>query len=194
MRAFTTLSGIAAPLPVANVDTDAIIPKQFLTTTERVGLGRGLFFDWRFDGEGRERPDFVLNREPYRGAQILIAGENFGCGSSREHAPWALSDFGITCVVASRFADIFYNNALKNGVLPAIVPEATAQALAAIAELHPGPFHIDLERQTIQAPDQSVHGFAIEAGAKARLLAGLDEIAESLQFAAAITAFEAGRG
>ena len=193
MKAFSTLSGVAAPLPKANIDTDAIIPKQFLTTTERVGLGKGLFHEWRFDEAGRPRADFVLNAPEYSRASILITGENFGCGSSREHAPWALDDFGIRCVIASGFADIFYNNSLKNGLLPAIVPPETAKRLAELAAEHPGPFHIDLETQTIQAPDQSVHRFEIPAQARENLLAGRDEIGTTLEREAAIAAFEARR-
>jgi len=191
MKVFDTLSGIAAPLFKANVDTDAIIPKQYLSTTERTGLGEGLFHEWRRLEDGSDNPDFVLNQPRYQGASVLITDENFGCGSSREHAPWALDDFGIRCVIAPGFADIFYNNSLKNGLLPAIVPRETAAKLAALAEEHPGPFHIDLEAQTIQAPDQSVHRFDIPAQAKANLLAGRDEIGATLEHGDAIAAFEA---
>ncbi len=191
MKVFDTLSGIAAPLFKANVDTDAIIPKQYLSTTERTGLGEGLFHEWRRLEDGSDNPDFVLNQTPYRGASVLITDENFGCGSSREHAPWALDDFGIRCVIAPGFADIFYNNSLKNGLLPAIVTRETAEALAKLAALHPGPFHIDLETQTIQAPDQSVHRFDIPPQARANLLAGRDEIGATLEHAEAIAAFEA---
>lgn len=193
MKVFDTLSGVAAPLFKANVDTDAIIPKQFLSTTERTGLGEGLFHEWRRHEDGSDNPDFVLNQPQYKGAGILIADQNFGCGSSREHAPWALDDFGIRCVIAPSFADIFYNNALKNGVLPAIVSRETAEQLARTAEAHPGPFHIDLDAQTIQAPDQSIHRFDIPAQAKANLLAGRDEISASLEHEEAISAFEAAR-
>ena len=193
MKVFDTLSGIAAPLFKANVDTDAIIPKQYLSTTERAGLGEGLFHEWRRLEDGSDNPDFVLNQLHYQGASVLITDENFGCGSSREHAPWALDDFGIRCVIAPGFADIFYNNSLKNGLLPAIVPRETAEKLARLAEAHPGPFHIDLEAQTIQAPDQSVHRFDIPPQAKANLLAGRDEIGATLEHAEAIAAFEAKR-
>lgn len=193
MKVFDTLSGVAAPLFKANVDTDAIIPKQFLSTTERTGLGEGLFHEWRRHEDGSDNRDFVLNQPQYKGAGILIADQNFGCGSSREHAPWALDDFGIRCVIAPSFADIFYNNALKNGVLPAIVSRETAEQLARTAEAHPGPFHIDLDAQTIQAPDQSIHRFDIPAQAKANLLAGRDEISASLEHEEAISAFEAAR-
>lgn len=193
MKVFDTLSGVAAPLFKANVDTDAIIPKQFLSTTDRTGLGEGLFHEWRRHEDGSDNRDFVLNQPQYKGAGILIADQNFGCGSSREHAPWALDDFGIRCVIAPSFADIFYNNALKNGVLPAIVSRETAEQLARTAEAHPGPFHIDLDAQTIQAPDQSIHRFDIPAQAKANLLAGRDEISASLEHEEAISAFEAAR-
>src|SRR5688572_27998284 len=124
MKPFTQLTAVAAPLPIANIDTDQIIPKQFLATVERTGLSKGLFYDMRFDANGVEKPDFVLNQEQYKGAQILIAGPNFGCGSSREHAPWALDDFGLRCVIASSFADIFYNNCFNNGILPLVLDQA----------------------------------------------------------------------
>jgi len=191
MKVFDKLSGIAAPLFKANIDTDAIIPKQYLSTTERTGLGEGLFHEWRRREDGSDNPDFVLNQPQYLGASVLITDENFGCGSSREHAPWALDDFGIRCVIAPGFADIFYNNSLKNGLLPAIVTRQTAETLASLAESHPGPFHIDLEAQTIQAPDQSVHRFEIPPQARANLLAGRDEIGATLEHEAAIAAFEA---
>ena len=146
MQPFTKLEGVAAPLPMINVDTDMIIPKQFLKTIKRTGLGVNLFDEMRYDLDGRERPDFVLNKEPYRRAQILIAGENFGCGSSREHAPWALLDFGIRCVIAPSFADIFFNNCFKNGVLPIVLPQETVDLLMKEAEeAHGRTFQIDLD-------------------------------------------------
>ena len=191
MRPFTILDGIAAPLPRGNIDTDAIIPKQFLTTTERKGLGAGLFHDWRTDARGEPIADFVLNKPAYQGAAILIAGENFGCGSSREHAPWALDDFGIRCVIAPSFADIFYGNALKNGVLPAIVSPDVATRLATLAAEHPGPWLVDLDRCVIRGPDQSTHSFEIDPQARENLLAGRDDIAATLERDAAIAAFEA---
>ena len=190
MHAFTRLDGRAAPLPVANIDTDQIIPKQFLKTVEREGLGKGLFYDLRFDEQGREKPDFVLNQPAYAGAQVLITGENFGCGSSREHAPWALLDVGIRCVIASSFADIFYNNCFQNGLLPAILPEADVQALMAEALGGNHVFSVDLETQTVTAPSGKTYSFAIDAGRKEKMLKGLDAIGETLQKAASIDVFE----
>jgi len=193
MQAFTRLDGRAAPLPLANLDTDQIIPKQFLKTVEREGLGKGLFYDLRFDGEGREKPDFVLNRAAYTGAQVLITGENFGCGSSREHAPWALLDWGIRCVVASSFADIFYNNCFQNGLLPAIVSEDDARALSGEALGGNHVFSVDLETQTITAPSGRQVPFQIDSARKEKLLKGLDAIGETLQQASRIDLFESRR-
>jgi 3-isopropylmalate dehydratase small subunit len=187
---FDALRAIAAPLPIANIDTDQIIPKQYLSTVERTGLGKGLFHDMRYDGEGRQRPDFVLNKPEYSGAGILIAGPNFGCGSSREHAPWALLDFGIRCVVASSFADIFYNNCFNNGVLPAIVAESDVQALADEARGGNHVFTVDLETQTITAPSGKSVSFTIEAGRKKKLASGLDDIGVSLTREREIAAHE----
>jgi 3-isopropylmalate/(R)-2-methylmalate dehydratase small subunit len=193
MDPFTTLSGVAAPLPAANVDTDQIIPKQFLSTVERAGLARGLFHDMRFAPDGSPNPDFVLNKPAYAGASILITGPNFGCGSSREHAPWALLDHGIRCVIAASFADIFFNNCFKNGVLPLVLPEDEVRELMAQAAGHNARFDIDLERQTLTAPSGRVHAFAIDPGRKRAMLLGLDEIGETLTHAPAIAAFEERR-
>jgi 3-isopropylmalate/(R)-2-methylmalate dehydratase small subunit len=193
MQAFKTLTGIAAPLPMINVDTDMIIPKQFLKTIKRTGLGKNLFDEMRYDLDGKEKPDFVLNRQPYRQAQILIAGDNFGCGSSREHAPWALLDFGIRCVVAPSFADIFFNNCFKNGILPIVLPKETVDLLMKEAENARGrPFTIDLEAQTIQRPtgNEPIH-FEVDAFSKHCLLNGLDDIGLTMVKAKAIDGFEA---
>lgn len=198
MKAFTKLTGTAAPLlengrPMANVDTDMIIPKQFLKTTERTGLSDGLFYELKTKADGTPDPDFVLNREAYRNASVLIAGENFGCGSSREHAPWALLDQGITCVIAPSFADIFHNNCYKNGILPIALPIEVIEQLAAQAGGGNHVFNIDLERQTVTAPDGVVHRFDVDAGRKANLMAGLDEIGQSLSRKSSIDAFEEKR-
>jgi 3-isopropylmalate/(R)-2-methylmalate dehydratase small subunit len=193
MKPFTQLTGNAAPLPIANVDTDQIIPKQFLKTIAREGLAKGLFYDLKTKADGSPNPDFVLNKPAYADAKILIAKENFGCGSSREHAPWALLDQGITCVIAPSFADIFYNNCFKNGVLPVVLPR---EAVDQLLDQAGGPNHIfaiDLERQTVTAPDGRTHRFDIDPGRRASLLSGLDDIGESLTRADAIDAFEAQR-
>lgn len=198
MKPFTTLKGTAAPLIdkgqlMANVDTDMIIPKQFLKTTERVGLSKGLFHELKTLPDGSENPDFVLNQPAYKGAGILIAGENFGCGSSREHAPWALLDQGITCVIAPGFADIFYDNCYKNGILPIVLPVEVCNALAEQAGGANHVFEIDLAAQTVTAPDGTVHAFEVDAGRKANLMAGLDEIGASLKLGAAIDEYESHR-
>jgi len=191
---FITLTAIAAPLPLANVDTDKIIPARFLKTIKRSGLGVHLFDAMRYDGEGRERADFVLNRDPYRNAQILIAHENFGCGSSREHAPWALLDFGIRCIVAPDFADIFHNNALKNGILPIRLPRAVCDALIEDAQLGGNArLTVDLARQVVIRPNGEEIAFDIDPFRKHCLLNGLDDIGQTLQRAPAIDAYEAGR-
>ena len=191
MEPFIKLSGVAAYLPLINVDTDMIIPKQFLKTIKRTGLGVSLFHDLRYDDAGGEKPDFVLNREPYRNAKILIAGDNFGCGSSREHAPWSLLDFGIRCVIAPGFADIFFNNCFKNGILPIVLP---AEQVAALAEAATGgsnaTFTVDLEAQTVTAPDGRVVAFDVDPFRKHCLIHGLDDIALTLEKAGAIDAFE----
>jgi len=198
MKAFTTLTGTAAPLlekgrPMANVDTDMIIPKQFLKTTTRIGLAEGLFFDLKTNADGSTDPDFVLNRPAFKQANILIAGENFGCGSSREHAPWALLDQGITCVIAPSFADIFHNNCYKNGILPIALPVDIIEELSAQAGGGNHVFSIDLEQQVVVAPDGSEYRFDVDAGRKANLMAGLDEIGQSLSRESAIDAFEEKR-
>ncbi|GBF56806.1 3-isopropylmalate dehydratase small subunit 1 [Candidatus Phycosocius bacilliformis] len=180
MKKFTQLTGHAAPLPVANIDTDQIIPKQFLSTVERTGLSRGLFFDMRFQADGSPNPDFVLNQPAYQGARILIAGPNFGCGSSREHAPWALLDYGIECVISASFADIFFNNCFKNGVLPLVLDPAVVDDLMAQANGQNAKFDIDLARQTLTSPAGHVYHFEIDPGRKKALLEGLDEIGQSL--------------
>jgi len=190
MTPFTRLTARAAPLDQANIDTDQIIPKQFLKTVDRDGLGRGLFYDLRFDGEGRARPEFVLNQPRYAGAGILIAGDNFGCGSSREHAAWALADFGVRCVIAPSFADIFTGNCLENGLLPIALPADQVAALMDEAKGGNHVFTVDLEAQTVTAPSGQVFPFAIDPGRKAKLLEGLDSIGETLRSAPAIDAYE----
>ncbi len=188
MNKFTTLSGIAAPLPMVNVDTDAIIPKQFLKTIERTGLGKYLFNDLRFTPEGTEKPEFVLNQEPYRKAVVLVAKENFGCGSSREHAPWALMDFGIHAVIAPSFADIFYNNCFKNGILPVTLPkEAVETLLKAAAEKKE--ITVDLPNQRVVC-DNKTYSFDVEPFRKHCLINGLDDIGLTLEHEKNIAAYE----
>lgn len=193
MRPFKTITATAAPLSIANIDTDQIIPKQFLSTVTRTGLSRGLFYDLRFDEQGAPRETFVLNQPGYQGAAILITGANFGCGSSREHAAWALDDFGIRCVIAPSFADIFHGNALNNGLLPIVLPEAVVAALADEARGGNHVFTVDLEAQAVTAPSGAVHRFEIDAAAKRKLISGLDDIGVSLAHADAIAAYEARR-
>jgi 3-isopropylmalate/(R)-2-methylmalate dehydratase small subunit len=191
MDAFTVLTGIAAPLPLANVDTDKIIPARFLKTIKRTGLGKNLFDTLRFDADGHERPEFVLNQEPYRHAQILIAHENFGCGSSREHAPWALLDFGISCVIAPDFADIFFNNCFKNGILPVRLPRAVCDQLIEDARLGGNArLTVDLARQVVIRPNGEEIGFEVDAFRKHSLLEGLDDIGQTLRHAPAIDSYE----
>ena len=190
MKAFTRLDAKAAPLPQANIDTDQIIPAQFLKTVEREGLGRGLFFAMRFDAQGNERPDFVLNRPEYKGAGVLVAGDNFGCGSSREHAPWALMDFGIRCVISTSFADIFYNNCFQNGLLPVVLKADEVQALMEEAKGGNHVASIDLEAQTVVAPSGRTFTFEIDAQRKAKMLQGLDAIGETLRAAPDIDVYE----
>ncbi|MBL8670873.1 MAG: 3-isopropylmalate dehydratase small subunit [Alphaproteobacteria bacterium] len=191
MQKFTTLTGTAAPLPMINVDTDMIIPKQYLKTIKRTGLGKHLFDEMRHTPEGKEKPDFVLNKKPYRDAKILVAGENFGCGSSREHAPWALLDFGIVCILAPSFADIFYNNCFKNGVLPIALPKDKIEALMADAKDKENPvLTVDLKTQTIKRPNGASVSFEIDPFRKHCLLNGLDDIGLTLEKAAAIDTFE----
>ncbi|HEY9021477.1 MAG TPA: 3-isopropylmalate dehydratase small subunit [Paracoccaceae bacterium] len=191
MDKFTKLSGIAAPLPLINVDTDMIIPKQFLKTIKRSGLGVNLFDEMRYDGEGKEIPDFVLNKPQYRNAEILVAGDNFGCGSSREHAPWALLDFGIRCVIAPSYADIFYNNCFKNGILPIVLPQEQVDVLMKDAEKGANArIEIDLEAQTITSSDGEVFSFTVDPFKKHCLLNGLDDIGLTLEKAASIKTYE----
>ncbi len=192
MEKFTKLTAVAAPLPMVNVDTDKIIPKQFLKTIKRTGLAKGLFYEMRFDEAGRPKPGFVLDRPAYRHAKILVTGSNFGCGSSREHAPWALLDFGIRCVIAPSFADIFFNNCFKNGILPIALPQAQVDLLMDDAGRGANAIlTVDLEAQTITGPDGGEIRFDIDPFRKHCLLNGLDDIALTLEKAPAIDAFEA---
>jgi 3-isopropylmalate/(R)-2-methylmalate dehydratase small subunit len=191
MQKFTKLTSVAAPLPIVNVDTDMIIPKDYLKTIKRTGLGKGLFAEMRFEQDGSEKPDFVLNQPAYRKAEILVAGNNFGCGSSREHAPWALLDFGIRCVISTSFADIFYNNCFKNGILPIRVSEEELAALMDDAKRGANAtLTVDLENQTISGPDGGEIHFDIDPDRKHKLLNGIDDIGETLHKAAAIDQFE----
>jgi 3-isopropylmalate/(R)-2-methylmalate dehydratase small subunit len=192
MEKFTKLTGVAAPLPMINVDTDMIIPKQFLKVISRDGLGRGLFDEMRFNQDGSEIPEFVLNQPAYREAKILVTGENFGCGSSREHAPWAILDFGITCVIAPSFADIFYNNCFKNGILPIVLPQSDVDKLMDDAERGANAIvSVDLETQEITGPDGGKITFEIDPFRKHCLLNGLDDIGLTLEKKASIDSFEA---
>ena len=194
MQAFTELTGVAAPLPLANVDTDKIIPARFLKTIKRTGLGVHLFDTLRFDAQGQERPDFVLNQPPYRQAEVLIAHENFGCGSSREHAPWALLDFGIRCVIAPSFADIFHTNCFKNGILPIKLPREICDQLMEDARLGGNArLTVDLARQVVIRPSGEEIGFEIDAFRKHMLLNGLDDIGQTMQRGPKIDGFEANR-
>jgi 3-isopropylmalate/(R)-2-methylmalate dehydratase small subunit len=191
MEKFTRLTGVAAPYPVVNIDTDMIIPKDYLKTIKRTGLGKGLFAEARYNEDGSENPDFVLNKPAYRNAQILVAGDNFGCGSSREHAPWALLDFGIRCVISTSFADIFYNNCFKNGILPIVVSQDELDKLMDDAERGANAtLSVDLEAQEIRGPDGGVITFEIDAFKKHCLLNGLDDIGLTLNKAPAIAAYE----
>ncbi len=191
MDKFTKLTGIAAPLPIVNVDTDMIIPKQFLKTIKRTGLGRHLFDEMRYDDKNAEKPDFVLNKEPYRKAKILIARDNFGCGSSREHAPWALLDFGIRCVIAPSFADIFYNNCFKNGILPVVLPRDIVEKLMDFARSGANAtLTVDLHGQTVSGPEGGPVHFEIDPFRKHCLLNGLDDIALTLEKTKEIESFE----
>lgn len=192
MDKFTTLTGVAAPLPLINIDTDMIIPKQYLKTIKRTGLGSALFAEMRFEEDGKtEKPDFVLNKDAYRNASIIVAGDNFGCGSSREHAPWALKDFGIRCVISTSFADIFYNNCFKNGILPVVVTEEQLAALLDDADRGSNAtLTVDLEAQTISGPDGGSITFEIDPARKNALLEGLDDVGLTLEKAPKITTFE----
>ena len=191
MDKFTTLTGVAAPLPITNIDTDMIIPKQFLKTIKRTGLGKSLFFEMRYDESGKPNPDFVLNQPSWQKAQILVAGDNFGCGSSREHAPWALLDFGIRCVISTSFADIFYNNCFKNGILPIKLPQEDVDKLMDDARRGANAtITVDLEAQEIKGTDGGVIKFDIDPFRKHCLLNGLDDIGLTLEKQDAISAYE----
>jgi 3-isopropylmalate/(R)-2-methylmalate dehydratase small subunit len=191
MEPFKTLEGVAAPLNMINVDTDMIIPKQYLKTIHRTGLGKALFDEMRYNTDGSEKPDFVLNKPAYRNAKILVAGENFGCGSSREHAPWALLDFGIRCVIAPSFADIFHNNCFKNGILPIKLPRQVCDQLMEDARMGGNArITVDLERQVVVRPSGEEIRFDIDPFRKHLLLNGLDDIGQTLQHATAIDAYE----
>ena len=194
MEKFTTLTGVAAPLPMINVDTDMIIPKQFMKTIKRTGLGKNLFDEMRYTTDGKEVADFVLNQTAWRGAKILVAGANFGCGSSREHAPWAIADFGIRCIIAPSFADIFFNNCFKNGILPIVLPQAEVDKLMDDARRGANAtVTVDLEKQEIRGPDGGCIRFAVDPFRKHCLLNGLDDIGLTLQKGDKIAAFEARR-
>ena len=191
MEKFEKLSGVAAPMPLVNIDTDMIIPKVFLKTIKRSGLGVNLFDEMRYDREGNEKPDFVLNKPQYRDAKILVAGDNFGCGSSREHAPWAIADFGIKCVISTSFADIFYNNCFKNGILPLVLPEEAVDTLMKDAEKGANSIiEVDLENQTIFSSDGEIFRFDVDPFKKHCLLNGLDDIGLTMEKENHITAYE----
>jgi len=192
MQAFTVLTGIAAPMPQANIDTDKIIPARFLKSIERSGFGKNLFANYRYMPDGSENPDFVLNQEPYRKAEVLIAFENFGCGSSREHAPWALLDFGIRCVIAPDFADIFHNNSFKNGVLPVKLPRAVCEQLMEDSRMGGNAkITIDLEREVVVRPNGEEIPFKIDPLRRHLMLNGLDDIGQTMQHVTAIDTYEA---
>ena len=194
MEKFTTLTGIAAPMPLVNIDTDMIIPKQFLKTIARTGLGKNLFDEMRYNLDGTEIADFVLNQPAYRNSEIIVAGDNFGCGSSREHAPWALLDFGIRCVIAPGFADIFYNNCFKNGILPIVMPPEVVEILLTDARRGANArISVDLEGQTVTTSDGQVFAFQIDAFRKHCLMNGLDDIGLTLEKVTAIDTFEKRR-
>ena len=194
MQKFDQLTGVAAPLDILNIDTDMIIPKQFLKTNKRSGLGKKLFDEMRYDRNGGEVAEFVLNQAPYRQAEILVAGDNFGCGSSREHAPWALLDFGIRCVIPTSFADIFYNNCFKNGILPIVVsPDERDALLADAADIENPELSIDLVAQTIRRPNGVMISFEVDAFRKKCLLEGLDDIGLTMEKSRSIDDFEANR-
>jgi 3-isopropylmalate dehydratase small subunit len=193
MKPFTRLDARAAPLDIANVDTDQIIPARYLKTVERTGLGKGLFAAMRYEADGSLKPEFVLNQAEYASAGVLIAGDNFGCGSSREHAPWALLDFGIRCVISTSFADIFYNNCFNNGLLPIVLAEDEVRSLMDEARGGNHVFSIDLEAKTVTLPSGRVVSFNLDAGRQEKLVKGLDAIGETLQHVSRIDDFEAQR-
>ena len=191
MDKFEKLSGIAAPMPLINIDTDMIIPKVFLKTIKRSGLGVNLFDEMRYLDDGSENPDFVLNKPQYREAEILVAGDNFGCGSSREHAPWAIKDFGIRCVISTSYADIFFNNCFKNGILPIVLPKAQVDVLMKDAEKGSNArIEVDLEAQTVTTSNGEIFSFEVDAFKKHCLLNGLDDIGLTMEKAASIDAYE----
>ena len=195
MDKFTTLTGIAAPMPLVNIDTDMIIPKQFLKTIKRSGLGKNVFDEMRYNQDGSEKPDFVLNQPAYRQSEIIVAGDNFGCGSSREHAPWALLDFGIRCVISTSFADIFYNNCFKNGILPIVLPQDVVDVLMEDARKGANArMTVDLENQTVTTSDGQSFGFEIDPFRKHCLMNGLDDIGLTLEKATAIDSYESRAG
>ena len=192
MEKFTKIQGIAAPMPLVNIDTDMIIPKVFLKSIQRTGFGKNLFDEMRYNRDGTEIPDFVLNKPQYRDAEILVAGDNFGCGSSREHAPWAIADFGIKCIISTSFADIFFNNSFKNGILPIVLPQEQVDILMKDAEKGANArMTVDLEAQEITTSDGEVSPFEVDAFKKHCLLNGLDDIGLTMEKAAAIDTFEA---
>ena len=192
MEKFEKLSGVAAPMPLVNIDTDMIIPKVFLKTIKRSGLGVNLFDEMRYDREGNEKTEFVLNKAQYREAKILVAGDNFGCGSSREHAPWAIADFGIKCVISTSFADIFFNNCFKNGILPVVLPQDQVKVLMSDAEKGANSIiEVDLEKQTIASSDGAVFTFDVDPFKKHCLLNGLDDISLTMEKETDIAAYEA---
>jgi len=192
MEKFESLQGIAAPMPLVNIDTDMIIPKIFLKTIKRSGLGVNLFDEMRYDRKGNEIADFVLNKPQYRDAQILVAGDNFGCGSSREHAPWAIADFGIKCVISTSFADIFFNNCFKNGILPIVFPQDVVDVLMKDAEKGSNArMTVDLENQVVTTSDGQEFAFEVDAFKKHCLMNGLDDIGLTMEHVSAIDAFEA---
>ena len=192
MEKFEKLFGVAAPMPLVNIDTDMIIPKVFLKTIKRSGLGVNLFDEMRYDREGNEKTEFVLNKAQYREAKILVAGDNFGCGSSREHAPWAIADFGIKCVISTSFADIFFNNCFKNGILPVVLPQDQVKVLMSDAEKGANSIiEVDLEKQTIASSDGTVFTFDVDPFKKHCLLNGLDDIGLTMEKESDITAYEA---
>lgn len=191
MDKFTTLSGIAAPMPLVNIDTDMIIPKNFLKTIKRSGLGVNLFDEMRYNLDGSEKPDFVLNKPAYRNAEIIVAGENFGCGSSREHAPWALLDFGIRCVISTSYADIFYNNCFKNGILPIVMPQEVVDILMVDAGKGANARQtVDLQAQTVTTSDGQIFSFEVDSHRKHCLINGLDDIGLTLEKVASIDIYE----
>lgn len=192
MDKFNTLTGIAAPMPLVNIDTDMIIPKQFLKTIHRSGLGKNLFDEMRFDAQGNEVPDFILNQPAYRDSQIIVAGDNFGCGSSREHAPWALLDYGIRCVISTSFADIFYNNCFKNGILPIVMPKEDVDVLMDDARKGANArMTVDLEAMTVTTSDGQIFGFELDPFRRHCLLNGLDDIGLTMEKSGSIDTYEA---